>query len=271
MNKKTVNKFDVFKWIYTIIVYIFLYAPIIVLMVYSFNGSKSRGKWGGFSLKWYESLFSNTQIMQALYNTILIAVLSSIIATIIGTCAAIGINAMTKKSKAIVMNITYLPILNPDIVTGLSLMLLFVFMKMSFGFSTLLLAHITFNIPYVILAVLPKLKQLNNNMYEAALDLGASPIEAFFKVIMPEIMPGIITGLLFAFTLSVDDFVISFFTTGAGVSNLSIVIYAAARKGVDPSINALSTLMFISILLLLILINYRTNKKEGVLKNEKEI
>lgn len=248
--------------LYLSLVYIFLYAPIIVLMVYSFNNSKSRGRWGGFTLKWYKKLFESEQIMRALYNTIIIAVLSAVIATIIGTFAALVIKDMKSWRKTTVMNITQLPVVNPDIVTGLALMLFFVSAKMPLGFGTLLLSHIVFNVPYVILSILPKFRQLNPHLYEAALDLGASPGKAFTSVILPEIMPGIVTGFLFAFTLSIDDFVISFFTTGAGVSNLSILIYSAARKGVDPTINALSTLMFISIFLLLILINKRTKPKK---------
>ena len=247
---------------YLALIFLFLYAPIIVLMIYSFNNSKSRGKWGGFTLKWYQDLFHNDQIMSALYNTIAIAVLSAIIATIIGTLAALVIHRMKGWRKTLTMNITYLPVLNPDIVTGLALMLLYVSVKLPLGFGSLLISHIVFNVPFVILAILPKLKQMNTHLFEAAQDLGATPAQAFFKVMLPEIMPGIITGFLFAFTLSIDDFVISFFTTGAGVSNLSILIYASARKGVDPAINALSTLMFISIFLLLILINQRTKPKK---------
>jgi len=251
--------------LYTFLVYFFLYAPIIVLIVYSFNKSPSRGKWGGFSFKWYAELFDNPTIMTSLKNTLLIALISAIIATIIGTMAAIGIHKLKPFAKNIVMNITYLPVLNPDIVTGISLMLLFVFLAIPLGFTSLLLSHITFNIPYVILNVLPKLKQLNPNTYEAALDLGASPLYAYWKVIIPEIFPGILTGFLFALTLSIDDFVVSFFTTGPGVSTLSITIYSMTRKGIKPEINALSTLMFVTVLLLLFIVNYRnetSNKKE---------
>ncbi len=251
------------KKIYLALILIFLYAPIAVLIVYSFNASRSRAVWGGFSLKWYASLFQNDQIMSALYNTILIAVLSSLIATIIGTAAALGINALGRVSKNVVMNITNLPVLNPDIVTGISLMILFgfainLFNFGGFGFATLLMAHITFNIPYVILSVLPKIRQLDENLYEAAQDLGATPFYAFTKVIFPELWPGIMTGAILAFTLSLDDFIISFFTTGSGVNNLSILIYtSAAKKGINPEINALSTIMFVAVLLLLILINKR--------------
>lgn len=220
-------------------------------------------KWDGFSLKWYADLFSDRDIMSALYYTILIAVLSTIIATVIGLITAIGIHDMNKFGKSIIVNISYLPILNPDIVTGISLMMLFVFMKLEPGFLTLLLAHITFNIPYVIFSILPKLRQMNKHLYEAALDLGATPFYAFRKVILPEIMPGVVTGMILAFTLSIDDFVISYFTTGAGVSNLSIIIYSMARVGIKPTINALSTLLFITVLLLLLIVNKRTTNNTG--------
>jgi spermidine/putrescine transport system permease protein len=212
------------KRCYALLIYLFLYAPILILIIFSFNASKSRTNWSGFTFNWYFALFKDRQIMKALSNTMVIAILSSVSATIIGTAAAIGIHNMRKLKKKLTMNITYIPVVNPDIVTGLSLMILFVFTKFPLGFLSLLLAHITFNLPYVILSVLPKLKQLDKNLYEAALDLGATPLYAYQKVILPEIMPGVITGLLLAFTLSVDDFVISFFTTGSGVSTLSIII-----------------------------------------------
>jgi spermidine/putrescine transport system permease protein len=245
------------KKTYVFLIFAFLYAPILVLIVFSFNESKSRGNWEGLTLKWYRELFQDRQIMSALYYTLLIAILSSVIATVIGLVASIGIFHMKKLPQSMVLNLNYIPILNPDIVTGISLMVLFISMKMNLGFATMLLAHITFNIPYVILSILPKLKQMNKHLYEAALDLGASPVEAFWKVILPEIMPGIITGFLLAFTLSIDDFVISFFTTGSGVNNLSIVIFGMARRGISPKINALSTLMFLSVLILLIIVNLR--------------
>jgi len=252
------------KRFYTFIIFSFLYAPILVLIIYSFNNSRSRGKWSGFTLKWYVELLHDRQILSALYYTILIAIISSVVATVIGTMAAVGIHNMGKWKKSLIMNITYLPVLNPDIVTGISLMILFIFVKMPLGFISMLLAHITFNIPYVILSVLPKLKQLNKHLYEAALDLGATPAYAFKKVILPEIMPGIITGMLLAFTLSLDDFVISFFTTGSGVSNLSITVYSMARRGINPKINALSSIMFIVVLLLLIIVNNRMSKDDSI-------
>lgn len=255
------------KRAYTFLIFFFLYAPILVLIVYSFNDSKSRAHWTGFSLRWYSELFKDEMIISSLKYTLAIAVLSSIIATIIGTAAAISIYSMKKMPKTIVMNATYIPILNPDIVTGISLMLLFVFLNIPRGFISLLLAHISFNLPFVILAVLPKLKQLNSQIFDAALDLGAHPLYAYRRVILPEILPGVITGLLLSFTLSIDDFVISFFTTGNDVSNLAITIYSMARKGIKPEINALLTLMFTSILLLLLIINYfMTREDKGKVK-----
>ena len=246
------------KRFYIGLIFLFLYAPILILMIFSFNNAKSRGHWGGFTLKWYAELFKDREIMSALYYTIVIALLSALIATIIGMIAAIGVHNMNKFGKGIIINITYLPMLNPDIVTGISLMMLFVFVNMEKGFLSLLLAHITFNIPYVIFSIMPKLKQMNKHLYEAALDLGATPFYAFRKVILPEIMPGVVTGMILAFTLSIDDFVISYFTAGAGVSNLSIIIHSMARRGINPAINALSTLMFITVLLLLLIVNKRT-------------
>lgn len=245
------------KQSYTFLLFFFLYAPIFVLIIFSFNESKSRANWTGFTFKWYKELLNDQYILNALYNTISIALLSAIFATIIGTTAAIGIHAMKKFPKLLVMNITYLPVLNPDIVTGISMMLLFIFIKLPLGYLSLLMAHITFNIPYVILSVLPKLKQLNKFTLEAALDLGATPFYAYRKVVLPQIKSGIFTGFLLAFTLSVDDFVISFFTTGSGVSNVAIAIYSMARRGINPEINALLTIMFLGVLILLLIVNKR--------------
>ncbi|NLL43364.1 MAG: ABC transporter permease [Firmicutes bacterium] len=254
---------------YIYLVFAFLYMPIAVLMVYSFNDSRSRGMWGGFTLRWYVELFQDRTIMSSLYSTLFIGVTSAVIATIIGTLAAIGIHNSRGIQKKLIMNVTYLPVLNPEIVTAISLMILFVFTKVRLGYLTLLLSHITFNIPYVILSVLPKLRQLNKHLYEAALDLGCTPAGALWKVIIPEIMPGIITGLLLAFTLSIDDFVISFFTTGSGVSTLSITIYSMARRGINPKINALSTIMFTFVLLLLIIVNIRQAREQRKGRNGK--
>lgn len=250
----------ILKRIYTFIIFLFLYAPIIVLIIFSFNNSKSRSVWNGFTFKWYLELFKDAEILKSLYNTLFIAVSSAIISTIIGTLAAIGIFNMRSRSRKVILNLNYLPVLNPDIVTAVSLMALFRFLRLRFGLVTMLLSHITFSIPYVILSVLPKLKQMNKHLAEAAMDLGATPFYALRKVVIPEIMPGIVTGGLMAFTLSIDDFVISFFNTGHGVSNLSITIFSMARRGINPVINALSTLMFISLLIMLLIINKRANK-----------
>ncbi len=246
--------------LYTFLMILFLYAPIIVLIIFSFNDSKSRGVWSGFTFKWYIELFQDAEILKALYNTILVAVLSTIISTIIGTFAAIGISDIPGLRKRIILNLNYLPVLNPDIVTAVSLMALFRFLRLDFGIITMLLSHIVFCIPYVILSVLPKLKQMNKHLAEAAMDLGATPFYALRKVVIPEIMPGIVTGALIAFTLSVDDFVISFFNTGGGFTNLSITIFSMSKRGINPTINALSTLMFIGLLILLLLINKRADK-----------
>lgn len=266
--KKTLKK------LYLFLMFAFLYAPVVILIVFSFNNSKSRAHWDGFTLKWYGELFKDKQILSSLYYTIAVALLASLIATVMGTAAAVGIHNMGRIRKSMVMNLTYLPVLNPDIVTGISLMILFIFLNLKLGFLTLLLAHISFNVPYIILSVLPKLKQLNKHLHEAALDLGATPLFAFRKVILPEIMPGIITGFLLAFTLSLDDFIVSFFTTGSGVSTLSITIYSMARRGINPKINALSTIMFIVVLALLLLINRRSSgngSSEGRAKETAEL
>lgn len=247
--------------LYTSLIFIFLYAPIFVLIAFSFNASKSRVVWSGFTFRWYKMLFQDVQILTALYNTIIVAIISSIIATVLGTMAAIGIRSMNKWLKRIVMNITNLPMVNPEIVTGVSLMLLFVFVYNKFGIfrpgmPTLIMAHATFSLPYVILSVLPKLRQMNPNLYEAAQDLGCAPGKAFFKVVLPEIMPGIVTGMMMAFTLSIDDFVISYFTSGT-TQTLPIAIYSMTRKIVSPEINALSTILFGAVLFVLIIINFR--------------
>lgn len=252
--------------LYAFLLYVFLYAPILVLIVFSFNASKSRGTWDGFTLKWYLALLEDRQIVKALYYTLSIAVISAVVSTAAGTLSAIGIHGLGRLEKAAFLNVNYIPVLNPDIVTGIAMMSLFLFVRLKLGFLTMLLAHITFCIPYVILAVLPKLRQMPKDMVEAALDLGATPAYALRKVVIPQIMPGIVTGALMAFTLSIDDFVISFFTTGSGVTNLSITIYSMARRGINPKINALSSIMFLTVLVLLVIINKRTqnDQKRGV-------
>ena len=256
---------------YLVIIMIFLYAPILTMMVLSFNSSKSRTQWGGFTTRWYVELFQNATIMDALYNTLLIAFVSSLIATVIGTAASIAINHMKPVTKTIVMGVTNVPMLNADIVTGISLMLTFLAFGISLGFETILISHITFNIPYVILSVMPKLKQTNQNPFEAAMDLGASPIYAFFKVIFPDILPGILSGFLLAFTMSLDDFIITHFTKGAGINTLSTLIYSEVRRGIKPSMYALSTIIFLVVLVLLLITNFSPEKKDDVIKSDEEI
>jgi len=251
------------KRFYMVIIFIMLYAPIITLMVLSFNTSKSRAHWGGFTLHWYESLFQNTDIMQALYNTLIIALLASVIATVIGTLASVGMNAMGKRSRSIFVGVTNIPMLNSEIVMGVSLMLLFIIGRMELGFSTILISHITFNIPYVILNVLPKLKQINRETYEAALDLGATPFYAYRKVVIPDIMPGIISGFLLSFTMSLDDFVITYFTKGPGIDTLSTKIYSEVRKGIRPEMYSLSTILFATVLLLLLIVYLHPDKNKA--------
>ncbi len=241
------------------LILIFLYAPIATLVVLSFNSSKSMAQWTGFTFQWYTSLFQTDSLMNALYYTLLIAFLSSVLAVIIGTAASLAMNRMKRAPRAILMGITNIPMLNADIVTGIAFMMLFLSLNYAFGFSSILLAHITFNIPYVILSVMPKLGQTDSSTYEAALDLGASPLYAFFKVTLPEIMPGVMTGFLLAFTMSLDDFVITHFTKGPGVHTLSTKVYAELRKGIHPEIYALSSLMFVSVILLLVIVNRRSS------------
>lgn len=243
------------KKFYVFLIFLFLYAPIVTLIVLSFNASRTRAKWGGFTTRWYVSLFQNDAIMNALLNTLTIALIASLTATVIGTIACIAIINMKKKSRAIWMGITNIPMLNADIVTGISLMLLFLSLGLKFGYGTILLSHITFCIPYVILSVMPRMKQFNTSTYEAALDLGAGPVYSFFKVVLPDILPGVLSGFLMAFTMSLDDFIITHFTKGAGVDTLSTKIYTEVKKGIKPEMYALSTLIFITVLILLLLIN----------------
>lgn len=250
-----------FSKIYTTIIFLFLYAPIVVLVVFSFNDSKNRASWDGFTLRWYEMLFHDKAILNALANTLIIAVVTAIVATILGTAAAIGIQSMNKWMKRMVMNLTNLPMVNPEIVTGVSMLLLFVFLNdrigiLKPGMLTLIIAHVTFSLPYVVLNVMPKLRQMDPHLFEAAQDLGCAPVPAFFKVVLPEIMPGIVTGMIMAFTLSIDDFVISYFTSGQ-VQTLPVAIYSMTRKIVSPEINALSSILFGAVMLLLIIVNLR--------------
>lgn len=250
------------KNIYMALIFFFLYAPIATLMVLSFNASKTRSKWGGFTFKWYSSLFRNDEILEALGNTLLIAVVSALAATVIGTVACVAMNSMKKRFRTVLMGITNIPMLNAEIVTGISLMLLFISMGLRFGLGTILLSHITFNNPYVILSIMPRMKQLNPSTYEAALDLGASHTTAFFKVVFPDLLPGILSGFLMAFTMSLDDFIITHFTKGAGVDTLSTKIYTEVKKGIKPEMYALSTLIFVTVLVLLLLVNMAPAKNK---------
>ena len=250
-----------FKKIYLALVLLFLYAPIVVLIVYSFNASETRAVWGGFSLKWYGELLHDRSILQALYVTVSVAALATLVATVLGTFAAIGIHSMKSGMRAVFMNVTNLPMLMPDIVTGISLMILFLFARVPRGYLTMLMAHITFDTPYVIFSVLPRLKRMDKNLYEAALDLGCPPARALKKVILPQVMPGVVTGALLSFTMSLGDFVISYFTS-VRTQNLSMLIYSMTRRKVPPTINALSAIMFLTVLALLLLITGRSNKAE---------
>lgn len=242
--------------IYLFIIFLFLYLPIMVLIVLSFNNSKAKVVWGGFTLRWYRELLSNTAVMQAFYTTIFVSLASALLASLLGTLAALGIDAMRKRGRAIMLGATNIPLLNADIVTGISMMLLFVrFTRL--GLSTVLIAHITFNIPYVILNVLPKLKQGSRTTYEAALDLGATPLYAFYKITWPQILPGVLSGFLMAMTMSLDDFSVTYFTKGAGINTLSTMIYTEMRKGIRPEMYALSTILFLIALVLLLFMNFR--------------
>jgi len=258
-----------FSRFYVALILLFMYAPIMVLIAFSFNESKGRS-WTGFSLKWYGELFKDDAIIGALGNTLIIAVIAAVISTILGTAAAIGIHNMKRPGKTIVKNVNNLPLINPEIVMGISLMILFSFCRIRPGFITIIIAHITFCVPSVVLSVLPKLKQINNNIYEAALDLGCNDIQAFFKVILPEIMPGIISGFLMAFTYSIDDFVISYFTAGPDSQTLPLVIYTITRKPMTPKLNALSTIIFVIVLLVLLITNFTSGKSNDKQKKAKK-
>ena len=250
-----------FKALYLALVLLFLYLPILVMICLSFNQSISRGAWTGFTLGWYQKLFQSDAIIAALEVTLSVAVAATVAATILGTLGAIGMHAMSRGWASALTNVSYLPMTTPDIVTGVSMMLMFIFLKIPLGKVTMLMAHIAFDTPYVLFAVLPRLQQMNSNMYEAALDLGCKPMEAIWKVIIPEAMPGIVTGALLSFTMSLDDFVISYFTSNTD-QNLSMIVYSAARKGIEPTMYALSTLMFLVILILLLIINRRSKLEE---------
>lgn len=251
----------VLERIYLAILLIFMYAPIVTLIVLSFNSSKSRARWGGFTLTWYANLLADESVLAALVNTLAIAFLATIISTIVGTFTCIALIGFNKKSRSLIMGITNIPMINADIVTGISLMLLFRFLHLSAGFSTILLAHIVFDIPFVMLSVIPKIKTLNFYVYEAALDLGASPVYAFVKTILPELKGGIVSGALMAFTMSIDDFIITYFTKGSGFETLSTLIYSEVKKGIKPEIYALSAIIFVIVLTLLLLVHRTPSAK----------
>lgn len=256
---KTTHKMSRLSKFYIALVLLFLYIPIFVLIVFSFNTTKSRSVMSGFTLDWYIRLFQNELIMTSLLNTIMVAVAASLISTVLGTAAAIGINNMRKGAKNAILTVNNIPVVIPEIVMGVSMMLLFVFfaarMNFEFGFMTLLISHITFDVPYVILSVMPKFQQMDPNLYEAAQDLGCGPFKAFWKVILPEIAPGIFSGFLMAFTYSLDDFIVSYFTTGSTFQTLPITIYSMTRRKVSPEINALSTLIFVTVFVVLVVKN----------------
>ena len=260
--KKPAGKSSFGKGLYLAAIVAFLYLPIVTLMVLSFNSGKSIASWQEFSLKWYKEMFASREIMEALGNTLTIALWASIAATLVGVLACIAMNAMSERKRAAFMGINNIPLLNADIVTGISIMMSFLLFGISLNYKTVLFAHITFCIPYVILSVMPKFKQLENHTYEAALDLGASPVYAFFKVVLPDLMPGIVSGFLLSFTMSVDDFVITHFTRGAGINTLSTLIYSQLKIGVRPTLFALSTVLFVAVLLALIATNVLSSTKK---------
>ena len=271
MKMKPLAKF------YTALVMLFLFAPIAILLVFSFNEAKSLSVFTGFSLKWYRELFRDTETLRAVLNTLLLAVSASLVSTVMGTAAAVGINKLRNRVlRSTLDSVTNIPMINPDIITGISLMLMFVFVGRLFGastslsFWTMLIAHITFCLPYVILQVLPKLQQMDKSLPEAAMDLGCTPLRAFFKVEVPEILPGIITGLIMAFTLSLDDFVISYFTAGNGFQTLPIRIYNMTKKTVTPKMYALATIIFFVILALLLISNLFDSETSESVRKAKE-
>ncbi|MCR5649960.1 MAG: ABC transporter permease [Lachnospiraceae bacterium] len=252
---------------YILIIILFLYSPIAVLIILSFNDSRSRVVWGGFTIRWYAALLHNSQIRVALGTTFLLAFLSAFISLVIGTAAALGIASMKKRSHKLMMMITNIPMLNADIVTGIALML-WIIQFMPLGFGSVLIAHITFNIPYVILAVMPKVKTMNISIYNAGRDLGAGPLRAFFELMLPQLSGGMISGFFMAFTMSMDDFVITYFTKGAGVNTLSTMIYGEIKKGIKPEIYALSTMIFVLVLVILMIMNNMPAKEKR--KGEEE-
>lgn len=276
--------------LFMFLIFVFMYAPIVVVMFFSFNEGSSNTVFTGFSLKWYKEVFESRTIMKSLYTTLTVAALSTVIATIVGTFAAIGFHNMKRSWRKPLMTINNIPMMNADIITGVSLALFLVatfqfinqftialhentggfipILRPTTGFTTLLIAHICFNIPYVILSVMPRLRQMDKHLVDAAQDLGCTWFMAFYRVILPELKPGIINGMLIAFTMSMDDFVISYFTAGTSVSTLSMVIYGMTKRRITPEINAISTLLFVIVLLLLIIINVHQVAQEKKLKKQ---
>ncbi len=255
----------IFSKIFLTIVMLFFYLPIIYVVFFSFNESRSLTHFTGFSLKWYEKMFNNRMMMESVYYTVVIAVIATIVSTIIGTITAIGLSKSKRIVRELVTQTNNLPMLNPEIVTAIGLMLFFKSLNMQTGFVTLLLAHIIFCIPYVILSIMPKLRQLDDNIAEAALDLGCTPFQALYKVIIPQILPGIVSGALIAFTMSFDDFIISYFVTGPGINNISTFVYSSVKR-INPSVNALSALIIFAITVILIIINVVPYLKEKRMK-----
>lgn len=249
------------------LIVLFMYAPIFMLSALSFNAGRSRAHFSGFSLHWYTEMFQDEAIIAALQNTLIIAFVSASIATVLGTMAAVAIRNMKRLPRNLIIGVTNVPMLNADIVTGISLMLLFIAFRFTLGFGTILISHITFNLPYVLLSVLPKIRRSSQVSYDAALDLGASPLYAFFKVVLPDIMPGVLSGFLLAFTMSLDDFIITHFTRGAGIDTISTLVYSEARKGIKPSMYALSTLIFITVFVILVFANFAPGALEKTKKN----
>ena len=276
--------------VFTALVFLFLYAPIVLLIIFSFNKGNSNTVWTGFSLDWYKSLFHNRIIMRSVYTTLLVSLLATVIATFAGTFAAIGFYSLRRRHRAVLNTVNSIPMMNADIVTGVAMCLFFVAFfslwggfavwfnsvqhivtlptRLTLGFGTLLIAHVTFNIPYVILSVGPKLRQMDKNLVDAAQDLGCTWMQAFWKVILPEIKPGITSGALTAFTMSVDDFIISYFTAGSASSTLAMTIYGMTKKRVTPEINAISTLLFVTVLALLVVVNLREAQLERTGRQE---
>lgn len=250
------------SYLYLAIIAVFLYLPIGTLIVLSFNSSKSMSIWTGFTLHWYLEMIQDRLIMNAIVNTFSIALISGIIATMIGTMACIGMKGMSGKVQNILLGFNNIPLLNADIVTGISLMLCFLAFGISLGYGTIIISHITFCIPYVILSVRPRINKKTESLYEAALDLGASRIFAFRKVVLPELSPGILSGFLLSFTMSVDDFIITYFTRGAGINTISTRIYSEVKVGIRPSLFALSTVVFSLALIILLVVNIKIQRGE---------